>query len=387
MEIRSLDPADIGRSLAIRTRAFGPLPESSRPAWEAGVQEAIDKDLVLGAYDEKLLVARALVYDFRQYWGGQVVPMAGIAGVVVAPEYRGRGVGSALMRGLITHCRGLGYPVSCLYPATVPVYRQQGWEIAGAQTRYSMRTRLLRELRGGAVSVREATPEDAGQLAAITGAEHAAGRVCGARDHTEADLAEDLADDSVFGYLADDGFVVYGWADKDIVVYQLVAASVETARALWAVVGSSSSVAEEVHAYLAPDDAVHQLLREPVFESTKQTRWMLRLLDVRLALSARGYAAGVDVDVPVVIDDPQEAANCLSGRLRVAAGKGELVESAVGTGVDAIRLGANGVAALYAGSPTAVLATAGLISGGSPEDRALLDAAFTGRPAYMLGYF
>lgn len=194
--------------------------------------------------------------------------------------------------------------------------------------------------------------------------------MCGARDHTEADLAEDLADDSVFGYLADDGFVVYGWADKDIVVHQLVAASVETARALWAVVGSSSSVAEEVHAYLAPDDALHLLLGEPVFESTKQTQWMLRLLDVRLALSARGYAAGVDVDVPVVIDDPQEAANCLSGRLRVAAGKGELVESAVRTGVDAIRLGANGVAALYAGSPTAVLATAGLISGGSPEDRA-----------------
>ncbi|MGI8992713.1 MAG: GNAT family N-acetyltransferase [Nocardioidaceae bacterium] len=387
MEIRSLDPADIGRSLAIRTRAFGPLPESSRPAWEAGVQEAIDKGLVLGAYDEKLLVARALVYDFRQYWGGQVLPMAGVAGVIVAPEYRARGVGSALMRGLVTHCRALGYPVSCLYPATVPVYRQQGWEVAGAQTRYSIRTRLLRELRGGGVSVREATAADAGQMAAIMRAEHAAGRVCGARDHTATDLAEDLADDAVFGYLADDGFVVYGWQDKDVVVHQLVAASVETARALWAIVGSSSSVAEEVHAYLAPDDALHQLLSEPVFERSNQTRWMLRLLDVRQAISARGYAAGVEVDVPVVINDAQEAANCLSGRLRVAAGRGELVESAVPQGIDAMRLGANGVAALYAGAPTSVLATAGLLSGGSPEDRALLDAAFAGRPAYMLGYF
>ncbi len=170
------------------------------PGWEANVREAIEADRILAAYDGGLIVGRAMAHDFRQSWGGRVLPMAGVAGVVVAPEYRARGVGSALMRGLIAHCRGLGFPLSCLYPATIPVYRQQGWEIAGAQTRFSLRTRLLRELRGGGVGVRQAGPADTARMAAILRDAHAAGRDCGPRAYDESDLAGDLGDDGVFGY-------------------------------------------------------------------------------------------------------------------------------------------------------------------------------------------
>jgi predicted acetyltransferase len=31
--------------------------------------------------------------DMRQWWHGRAVPMAGVAGIKVAPEYPGRGVG------------------------------------------------------------------------------------------------------------------------------------------------------------------------------------------------------------------------------------------------------------------------------------------------------
>lgn len=387
MEIRSLDAADIGRAFDIRTRSFGPLPESARPDWEATVREAIEADRTLAAYDDGLLVGRAMVHDFRQSWGGRVLPMAGVAGVVVAPEYRARGVGSALMRGLIAHCRGLGYPLSCLYPATIPVYRQQGWEMAGAQTRYSLRTRLLRDLRGGGVGVRQAGPADAARMAAILRDAHVAGRDCGPRAYDESELADDLEDDAVFSYLAEDGYVIYGWQGHDVIVHQLVAGSVGTAKALWAVVGSSSSIAEEAHAYLAPDDAVHQLLSEPMFQRMEQTRWMLRLLEVRDAIAGRGFPSGVEVDVPLLVDDAQEPANCLHGRLVVEGGEGRLVVSDTPPHADVARLNANGVAALYAGTPTAALVTAGLLTGGSPADRARLDSAFSGRPAYLLDYF
>ena len=36
----------------------------------------------------------------RQWWYGRAVPMAGVAGVKVAPEDRGRGVGRAVMTAL-----------------------------------------------------------------------------------------------------------------------------------------------------------------------------------------------------------------------------------------------------------------------------------------------
>ncbi len=387
MQIRSLDPADVGRSYDMRTRAFGPMPDGARPDWESGVHKAIDEHRIVAAYDDDLLVGRAMIWSFRQCWGGRDLAMAGVAGVIVAPEYRGRGVGSALMDGIIARGRELGFAVSALYPATVPVYRGKGWEIAGVQARYSIVTRLLRELRGGAVGVRAATPEDAPTIRDLTAAAYAAGRANGPLLDSVSDLAEELEDAGVFAYLADDGFVRYGWEGKELVVDQLVAQSTETARALWAVVGSGSSVSPQVHAYLAPDDPLHQLLGECVVEQVKQTRWMLRLLDVHAAVSGRGFPRGLDVDVPVAVSDPQVPANCVEGRLRVTDGQGEFVAADGTTSSDAVRFTANGIAALYAGIPMASLVTSGAARGGSAEDHARLDAAFVGRSAYLLEYF
>ncbi len=330
-----------------------------------------------------------MIRPFAQYWGGRVLPMAGIAGVVVSPEFRGRGVGTALMSGVVGRAHELGYAVSALYPATVSVYRKTGWEIAGCQQRLRINARLLRALGSGDVRVREVTAAEGEQLCAIMQEQYSRGRLNGVRDYLATEFAEELADESVFACAADDGFVVYGWEGSDLVVYQLVAGSIETARALWAVVGSNSSVVDHVHAYLAPDDPIHQVLGECVDQQLKQTRWMLRLLDVSAALAGRGYPAGVEADIPLVLDDPLVAANRVTGRLVVSGEQGELaMDDAVGrSGAAAVRLGANGLAALYAGTSSATLRTAGLLSGGTAEQHALLDTVFAGPPAHLLDYF
>lgn len=385
METRAIDPQDIGRSFDIRTRAFGTLPAAARPEWELRAREAIDQGRSLGVYDDDLLVARGMLWPFRQWWGGRLLPMAGVAGVVVSPEYRGRGVGSALMRGLIERGRALGYPLTGLYPATVPVYRGLGWELAGTQDRVTIETGLLRNLRGGASAVREAGSDDAAAMLDIMHRHYAATRASGPKDETEAELRDELADDSVFAYVADDGFVIYGWEGSDLVVYQIQAADAETARALWAVVGSGSSVAKNVHAYLAPDDPIHLLMGEAVARDVQRNRWMLRCLDAPAAISGRGFPLGVTVDVAVTLDDAQVPQNCLTGRLRVESGRGDLVPGPAEEG--AVRFGANGLAALFAGTAMGPLLTAGLASGGDPTSHALLDAAFASRPAFLLEYF
>lgn len=388
LEIRDLDPGDVGRSFDIRTRAFGALPATRRPQWEADVAKAIGEGRMLAAYQDGLLVGRAMIRPFVQYWGGRTLPMAGVAGVVVSPEYRAQGVGTALMNGLARRGRALGFPVSALYPATVAVYRRTGWEVAGTQPRYSITTRLLRELRGNDVPVREIGPSEVGVLSTIQREQYAAGRVNGLRDYADDELAEELDDESVFAFAAEDGFVVYGWEGSELVVYQLVAGSAGTARALWAVVGSSSSVVDRVHAYLAPDDPIHRLLSELVVQEVKAIRWMLRLLDVRAAVSGRGFPAGVAVDVPLVIDDSAVPENAFVGRLVVSGGHGTLVDDdAVGGEGTVVRLGPNGLAALYAGTSTPSLVGSGLLSGGDAVTRSLLDTAFAGRPAHLLDYF
>jgi predicted acetyltransferase len=385
VETRPVDPADIGRSLDIRTRAFGPLASADRADWEQRARTAIDEGRSIGVYDGALLVGRAVIWSFRQWWGGRVLPMAGVAGVVVSPEYRGRGVGTALMQGLIRRGRELGYPLSGLYPATVPVYRRLGWELAGTQDKVTIETGLLRALRGGDVVVREAGPDDAPQMLELMHRQYSESRACGPKDETEEELREELADDSVFAYVADHGFIVYGWEGRDLVVYQIQASDAPTARALWAVVGSGSSIAKSVHAYLAPDDPVHLLVGEAVSTSLEQNRWMLRCLDAAAAIAGRGFPAGLSIDVPVVLGDAQVPENCLTGRLSVEGGSGRLVEGPAEAG--AVRLGANGLAALFAGSSITRLLGSGLAAGGDRDAHALLDSAFAGRPAYLLDYF
>ena len=388
LDFRDLDKADLSRSYDLRTRAFGALPDGMRPQWEVDVAKAIDEHRVVAAYDDDVLVGRAMIWSFTQYWGGRALPMAGIAGVVVSPEHRGHGVGTGLMAATAVRGRELGFPLSVLYPATVPVYRRTGWEIAGAQTRITITARLLRELKGSQVEVREAGPSDVSSMLSIMRELYAAGRVNGPSDHDATELASELDDPNVIGCIADDGFVLYGWQGTDIVVYQLVAGSAATARALWAVVGSSSSVVERIHAYVGPDDPIHQLLGECVVQDVKQTRWMLRLLDVEAALRDRGYPVGLRVEVPLVVEDHLLPGNTVAGRLQVVDGSGALVvDAVVADDPDAVRVGANGLAALYAGTPTASLQGSGLILGGGVEELARLDSAFVGRPAYLLDYF
>jgi hypothetical protein len=94
---------------------------------------------------------------------------------------------------------------------------------------------------------------------------------------------------------------------------------------------------------------------------------------------------GTVVDVPLVVEDARVPENCVAGRLHVRDGTGAIVAGAAEP--RSVRLAANGLAALYAGTPTAALAAAGLLSGGSASEHAMLDAAFAGRPAYMLDAF
>ena len=79
----------------------------------------------------------------RQWWHGRSMPMAGVAAVMVAPEHRRQGLGRSLMTVLLDAIAGRGYPVSVLYPATTPIYRSLGWELAGGHHRAVIPARTL----------------------------------------------------------------------------------------------------------------------------------------------------------------------------------------------------------------------------------------------------
>ena len=187
-----------------------------------------------------------------------------------------------------------------------------------------------------------------------------------------------LTDADNFCYLAADGFLVYAWDGSDLRVERLVAESAETTRALWSIVGSGASIVRRVYTYLPPHDPIHWFSDGKAELEVQEERWMLRLLDAPAAIPGRGFRQAS----ARTSRSPWSTRGWTGAQARsacsVGSGSGELTPTDDSDG--AVRLGPNGLAALYAGTPMYTLRGAGLAAGGDAADDALLDAVFAARP-------
>ena len=379
--------------LDLSIRAFGPHDEA---ILRALADPMIAGGRALAAFDGDRMVGVAMFNDLCQWWLGRAVPMAGVSGVTIAPEYRGRGVGRGLMTELTELMAARGYPLSVLYPATMHIYRRLGWELAGARYEAKLPARSLLELprAGGPVEVRRPVPADAAEVNEVLGRTYAGQRACGPFTWDEPTMRRWLtvpgkyADSHRYAFLAPDGFAGYSWrGNHEIFVDRVLAASADTTLALWSIIASHATVADTVVTQVAPDDPLWWLLREQDAQPSEREPWMLRLLDAPAAIAARGFPA-VDIDVPLRVTDEQLPHNRGPWNLTVrSSGEGRLIRTDAGASAQpALALGARGLAALYAGTPVSTLRRAGLAAGGTPQADAALDGAFAAIPYTLDGF-
>jgi predicted acetyltransferase len=398
---------DLEPELDLADRAFGPS-RRDRERRLASARARVAAGQHLAVFDGGTMVASALYYDMRQWWLGRALPMAAIAGVKVAPEERGRGVGRALMAGLLDHVAAAGYPLSVLYPATAGMYRSLGWELAGGQYQVQVPARSLLRLLppdplaeaatlarpgGKADGIRRAGPAQVAALMSCQDTLHLAGRDCGPVSYPADRLASLLDDPDIYCYLAADGMLVYRWnrPENEVLVFVLAARSAPTTRALWSILASHGTMVDHVRAFVSPADPVTWLVPEPDVALSRREMWMLRVVDAPAAIAGRGFPERAHVDIRLSLADAQRPANSGQWQLAVSDGQGALTRD----GTDAaraasspppLRMGPRGLAAMYAGTPLAALRRAGLVAGGDSSCDVVLDEAFAGQ-AYMLDYF
>jgi len=389
---------DLDAEIDLRHRSFGPMDMANREYWREEMLQCIAVGRQFGTWDDRgQMIGTARYHDMQQYWHGRPVRMAGVGGVKVAPEARGRGVGRAMMTALLREMAERGYALSVLYPATARIYRSLGWELAGGNYRAEVPGRTLGALLGpdlGPVEVHRATPEDAEAVIAVLGAVHTRARDCGPATRDPASVRRWLADPDLFSYLAEDGFLAYGWlgdSDKAILVEALQAGSPRTTSALWRIVASHASVTEVVHANVGPADPLTWLTSEADVSLTRLRHWMLRVLDPVAAIEGRGFPAAAQASMQLQLSDPDLPANAGCYRLAVAAGKGSLTRDETEPPANSasnplVAFGPRGFAALYAGVPMATLRAAGLAAGGDQDADAALDTVFAAQ-SFLLDYF
>lgn len=353
-----------------------------------------DRERILAAFVGGRPVAATQVRPFGVFLGGGRVAMGGYSPVAVAPEHRGRGLGRLVSAAPFPSMRDRGEGLAGLYPASTRLYRGVGFEIAGTWTERTIATAQLLTLpRARDVVVRPATRDDLPAVVACYD------RVAPGR-HGHLDrpprwwrhILGDVFDDRlVYVVDGDDGrveaYVTYrhvpAAVDYTIRVDEVVAATAEHTCALWRLVGSSSTQALTTTFAAPPEHPLVLLLPEqydrPVAPAAAGIRPMMRVVDAPVAVSERGFPAGVRAAVDLEVADPDCPWHDGRWRLVVEDGSGRLERGGGG----AVRLGPNGLSCLFSGyAGASALSAVGLLAADRPADLAALDAVFAGPPPF-----
>lgn len=393
--IRTLTPDELPAAWALDQQIFNVDPKQHESARDPDSAEQW-----VGAFDGDHLLAACEFHRFGQFFRGKRIAMGGVSSVVVSPEARGRGIASKMMTFLVERMRAEGLPISALFPATPALYRSLGYEFAGHWTLYSIPLARLRDVsRPEAGRVRRANANDLEEIEALR-VRLAADRQ-GAIDrgrwavpiyrrrfedlHTYVSLDDQGAIDGALFYrhaplkgLSTD--------DYDLDIRELFAADPSALAALLWVAASSSSVAREAYYRGWLDEANAWLVPELKPHIVIQNRWMLRILDLQSAISARGGPPGFTASVPIRLHDPMIRFNEGGFVLHFADGRAEAKREDT---LLPVQLDVGALSSLYSGHTTcAALARAGRLEGGDPDrDWPCLDAAFAGGLPAMVDDF
>lgn len=309
-------------------------------------------------------VSSLLQIPMGAYFGGRSVPLLGVAGVAVAPESRGRGLAEFLMRSFIRSAHEQGWALAGLYASTHTLYRKIGYEHAGHRFQYTVPF-----VRIDAARARE----DGWTVVALGESDEADVRACYAAFARRFEGALDRGPYiwSRLRKLREDVYTGFGIRDAsgtlrayvfltqqrsgttgrhDVILSDLVFLDADAGRRLWNLLRDFQTMGESVVFYGGPTHPALQLLNQQRHEVKLKDDWLIRVVDARKALEARGYSPAVRAELQLEIEDELVPANAGRFVLRVAEGRGSLHPGGKGS----IRVSARGLATLYSGfnSPT-----------------------------------
>jgi predicted acetyltransferase len=342
------------------------------------------------------MIAKATDRIQSHWFGGRLVPGCGIAGVIVAPELRGRGLARLVLGHLLHEARGRGAAIATLFRTSPGPYRRLGCEEVGARTWTELPASALAAVRRpDGIEVRPATGEDVPATQELFRAMARAGNGIMERAAPLHDTSPDgvlgsvdgisvaVGDGGVEGYVSWDRKGGYEGTGR-IRVVDLVGATAGATSALLAMLGTWAYVAPTIVVRLPEGDPATLLASFTGTRVEARDAWMLRVIDAAAAVAARGWPPHLNGTLDLLIEDETCPWNAGPHRLVLEDGEGRLEPGGSG----AVRLSIRGLAIVYAGACSpAVLRRAGLLDGGDADTDAFLSAASGGPPPALLDYF
>lgn len=317
--------------------------------------------------------------DMGQFFGGRPVRMAGIAGVAVAPEARGRGLAKQMMGQCMLEAAADGFAISTLYASTQALYRSVGFEQAGHSCTIHIPVhRIDVDERAGEVHPLTEADQPAIEACYESFARRFPGMLARGKyvwsrirewrgeKHHPFGIRDDKGNISGYLYLSQRRREADGRHDLNLT--DAAFTTPQAGRRLLAFLSQFGTMAHDVLLAGGPMHPWLNMLGEKKFDVKLKEYWMVRVLDVARAIESRGWNPTLRAEAHLCIADQLIPANAGDWTIRVEGGRA----SATRGGRGEVKMDIRGFAPLYTGfmSPQE-LALAGLIEG--PD--AALDAA------------
>jgi len=390
MQIRKLTEQDARASVLASRDAFGGPADGTANFVNPGIHR-------WGIFDGDLLAAKASDREYVSMIGGRPVTTAGAAGVVVAPEYRGRGLARKVMTHLLAQARHRGAAMSTLFRTAPALYRSLGYEQVADLIVGEVPASALRGLRvHPSITVRRAQVGDTAAIRSVYTKITESGSCLLTR--TGPGLAasdQELIDsfDGITVAMDQDGSMVgyFSWhrgsgAGGVLAITELHTLSVRATESLLAVAGSFDMVTPTIRLRTSGTDPVHWTIPAAGWSVSDVRPYMLRTVDLANAVRQRGWPVGLAAAIDITVEDQVCPWNSGRHRLEWSGGEARLISDHLQAGAPgAVTIDPRGLAMLMAGDVTAaVLRRAGLVAGGGRHDDEVLDAAMAGpRPAIL----
>jgi predicted acetyltransferase len=319
VEVRAVTAAELPTMIEVDRRGFSAVPRGGDRA-DTWVKAELDRTHC--AFEAGTMVGCSRAYTFEMTVpGGASVPVAGVSSVAVQPTHRRRGVLTSMIGALHDEARERGEVASVLTASESVIYKRYGYgaatwklgcNLARAHARLARsvadngRVRLVN--RGEADPLYRDVYERAQRARAgmVSRPDFWWPEVFWVPDTNRAffDAVHEDADGLADGYVSYEvrGEWYGGFADRELVVWDLQATNSTARAALWEFVFGVDLVVKIIATNLPIDEPLRFMLADPrqlrtdfVYDSL----WVLPL-DVAALLSARTYASAGSLAIEVV---------------------------------------------------------------------------------------
>jgi len=387
-EIRQYRAEDYERINALRWEAFRHAMRDSAFA-RGGGRVLVENGEIMAAL---------LLEPFGQFFGGRSVGSTGYTSVMVDPRARGRGLVTALLRWTLAEQRAAGLPISMLYPSVIAAYRKVGFDFAGVTQTYRIPISSL-PTAGDIAAIEPWGEEQFAEVADCYRAFAIAqnGMIDRPRHWWNERVVDPITMGEPYRYLVRregrvtgyvtyhqepvEGFYGYGFS---VTVRDLVWLDEHAGRALLAFLAANRPFGTHVTWVGPSEEPLAALLNYEEMHGIERFMWVMRLIDMPAALSARGYPETVQSAIAFNVVDETLPENNGAWRLEVANGAGHLTPATTATAT----LDVGTLASLVSGwLPAREAVRAGRLRGASAAEVASMELIFHGPTPWIAEAF